>query len=218
MDMKKVLILSIVVGCCLLTPTVLAHVPYLERTDFSMTSPFVVHKSIRQSKGVYAWLETDFIHPCSDVDVYQFTLRRPSRVHLEVIVPVCGGFFANFTPWFALVGPGLPSSNQTLPFEVPEGDGVIVLQDAPPGSQRQQFYEPFGGKWYYQGPVYDEHINTTGIFFVYYWDPYAKGGDYSAVLGYREIFYPSDIVRSLINVPIIRHNGELHVPSIVGGL
>jgi len=217
--MRKSLVFVLIVSSCLVfTPSVFAHVPYLERTDFTSTSPFLVHKSITQSKAVYAWLETDFIHPCTDVDVYQFTIHRPLRVHLEVIVPVCNGFYANFTPWFALVGPGLPAPNQTIPFNLPDGDGVLVLQDAPPGSARHQFYEPFGGKWYYQGPVFDRIMNTTGTYYVYYWDHYQKGGDYCAVLGYKEIFYPSDIVRSFINLPSIRHNHELHVPSLHGGI
>jgi hypothetical protein len=90
---------------------------------------------------------------------------------------------------------------------------VIVKQDAPPGSPREQFYEPFGGKSYYQGPRFDETINITGTYYVYYWDPYQKGGDYVAVLGYKEQFPPLDFLRALINTPLIRHDYELHLPE-----
>jgi hypothetical protein len=161
---------------------------------------------------VYSWLTTDGVNPSTDIDVYSFTIKQPLRVYLEVIVPVCDGYYANFTPWFALVGPGLPQPNQTLPFDVPQGYGVIVKQDAPPGSPREQFYEPFGGKSYYQGPRFDETINISGTYYVYYWDPYQKGGDYVAVLGYKEQFPPLDILRALINTPLIRHDYELHLP------
>jgi hypothetical protein len=204
---------TLVCACLFLFPTVLAHVPYLEHYDFSVQEPFRVRKSITQSIAVYSWLQTDGIHPSTDIDVYSFSIHsRPLRVYLEVIVPVCDGYYANFTPWFALVGPGLPPPNQTVPFDLPEGSGAIVVQDAPPGSPREQFYEPFGGKSYYQGPIFNKTISTAGSYDVYYWDPYQKGGDYVAVLGYRELFFPMDILRALINTPLIRHNYELHLP------
>jgi len=155
------------------------------------------------------------VNPSNDIDVYSFTITdQPLRIFLEVIVPVCDGFgfYANFTPWFALVGPGLPPPNQTLPFDLPQGYGVIVKQDVPPGSPREEFYEPFGGKSYYQGPRFDETLYVWGTYYVYYWDPYEKGGDYVAVLGYKEQFPPLDILRALINTPLIRRGLELHLP------
>ena len=56
-------------------------------------------------------------------------------------------------------------------------------------------------------------MNTSGTYYVYYWDHYQTGGDYVAVLGYKEQFPPVDILRSIINVPLIRHNRELHLPQ-----
>ncbi len=213
--MKRNSMLLFVFMCAFLffIPTALAHVPYLERRDSSAEQPFQVRRSITQSIAVYSWLKTDWVKPSTDIDVYSFTINdQPLRIFLEVIVPVCEGYYANFTPWFALVGPGLPPPNQTIPFNIPEGYGVIVKQDAPPGRPREQFYEPFGGKSYYQGPRFDETINISGTYSVYYWDPYQKGGDYVAVLGYKEQFPPIDFLRALINTPLIRRDYELHVP------
>jgi hypothetical protein len=207
-------ILALFCSALFLLPGVLAHVPYLEHREFTIQEPFRVRKSITQSIAVYAWLQTDWVNPCTDIDVYTFKIgSRPLEVYLESIVPVCDGFYANFTPWFALVGPGLPDPGQPLPFTLPPGYGAIVEEDGPPGTPREQFYELFGGKWYYQGPKFNQMINTSGTYYVYYWDPYQKGGDYVAVLGYKEIFLPMDILRALINTPLIRHNYELHLPS-----
>ena len=214
MKRSRVLSFAFVSACLCLFPTVLAHVPYLEHRDSSPQQPFQVRRSITQSIAVYSWLKTDWVNLSTDIDVYSFTIKdQPLRIYLEVIVPVCDGFYVNFTPWFALVGPGLPPPNQTLPFDLPDGCGVIVKQDAPPGSPREQFYEPFGGKSYYQGPRFDETINISGTYYVYYWDHYQKGGDYVAVLGYKEQFPPVDILRSLINTPLVRHGYELHLPD-----
>lgn len=212
---KKVFLLCICL-CCIffVLPRGDAHVPYLERHDVTSEQPFQVRRSITQSIAVYSWLETDWEHPSTDIDVYAFTINHePLRVFLEVIVPECDGFYSNFTPWFALVGPGLPEPGQELPFEIPAGYGAIVKEDVPPGTPRERFYEPFGGKWYLQGPRFDETINQSGTYCVYYWDPYQQGGDYVAVLGYKEQFPPLDFLRALINTPLIRRNLELHLPS-----
>lgn len=214
MKQKIIFLFVFTVTCTSLFPCVLAHVPYIEHRDYSVQNPFKVPRGITQSLGVYAWLETDHIHPSTDIDVYTFTIQQPTRIHLEVIVPVVNGYYyLNFTPWFALVGPGLPPPNQTLPFDVPQGYGALVVQDFPPGHHRDTFFEPFGIKWYYQGPKFDQTMNTSGTYYVYYWDNYHAGGDYVAVLGYKEQFPPLDILRSIINVPLIRHNRELHLPS-----
>ncbi|HDS58711.1 MAG TPA: hypothetical protein ENN54_00220 [Thermoplasmatales archaeon] len=187
-----------------------AHVPYLEHQDYTEEAPFVVRRSIEQSIAVYAWLENDGIHACEDIDVYRFEISEPARVYIEGIVPVCRQY-EEFVPWFALAGPGLPQPQQEVPFDIPEGYGAVVVENVAPGEERETFYEPFGGKSYYKSPVFDRVMNQSGTYYVYYWDPYERGGDYVAVLGRQEIFRFWDIVRALIYTPMIRLDMELHV-------
>ncbi len=49
-----------------------------------------------------------------------------------------------------------------------------------------------------------------GTYYAVYRDPLQLGGDYVAVLGDKEIWKLPDILRALVNTPIIRKNGELH--------
>lgn len=190
-----------------------AHVPYLERNDFTVESPYVVRKSIERSIAVYAWLTTDGINPSVDVDVYTFTINEVNtNLYVELIVPVCDGYYENFVPWFAVIGPGLPDPGMPIPFDIPLGYGAIVKINVEPGEERTQFYEPFGGKWYYNGPEFDEPMNTTGEYFVITWDPYELGGDYVLALGKLERFSLTDIIRALIVTPLIRRGLELHIP------
>lgn len=192
--------------------TISAHVPYIERNDYSEDRPLLVWKMIEYSKAFYAWLENDGVNPCEDIDVIKFTIRnKPKHVYIELIVPVVDDYYEEFIPWFALVGPGLPAPNQTLPFKIPPGYGVIVKENVKPGEERETFYEPFGGKSYYVGPIYEENISEPGTYYIYCWDPYEQGGDYVLVLGKGEFFGPIDIIRSIINTLIIRRNGELHI-------
>lgn len=201
-------------GLFLLSPPARAHVPYFEHRDFTEDAPFEIPYTIEQSIAAYAWLETDGIHPSEDVDVYAFDYppngMAPVRVYVELLVPVCPSY-ETFVPWFALVGPGLPPPAQALPFTVPEGCGVRVFENTGPGEPRESFYEPFGDKSYYKGPIFDEILPGAGRYFLYFWDPYEQGGDYVAVIGGKEIWRPRDIVRALVFTPQIRKDQELHV-------
>ncbi len=144
--MKKLSILFSIFILVLTSYSVAAHVPYLEHSDFSVEKPFVVRKSILQSIAVYSWLKNDKVNPCEDIDIYKFKVRIPNiRIYVELIGPVCDGFYENFIPWFALVGPDLPDPGQSLPFEIPSGYGAIIKENVKPGEEREQFYEPFGG-------------------------------------------------------------------------
>jgi hypothetical protein len=192
--------------------SVSAHVPYIEYKDYPQDKPIYVWKMLEYSKAFYAWLENDGENPCKDIDGFKFKIRnKPINVYIELIVPVIDDYYEEFVPWFALVGPGLPEQNQTLPFDIPDGCGVIVKENVEPGQIRETFYEPFGGKSYYDGPIFDETLSQQGTYYIYSWDPYEQGGDYVLVIGKKEFFGPFDIIRAIINTFIIRRNGELHI-------
>jgi hypothetical protein len=194
--------LSLIVLC--VAHPAIAHVPYIEKKDFSEEHPYVVHDSIENSKAIYAWFDTG-----TDVDVYVFVVKNPVRVYAQALVIACPSF-ENLLPWFAVVGPGLPVPEEELPFNLPDGYGAIVVKNKNPGEPRDTFYEPFSAKTYYDGPTFDQEVSNPGQWYVYYWDPYHLGGDYVAVLGYKETFSLSDTLRSLINTPKIWFNLELH--------
>ena len=209
--MKKIFFIVLVVVLFSIVSFASAHVPYFEHRDFSEDKPFIVRKMVTQSKAIYSWLKNDGVNPCKDIDIYKLKIIRPINLYLEIIVPVVDDFYEDFVPWYALVGPGLPIPSQYLPFELPDGYGAIVMENVEPGESRGTFYEPFGGKSYYVGPIFEENISEPGIYYVYCWDPYEQGGDYVLVIGKGEFFGPIDIIRSIINTFIIRINGELHI-------
>jgi hypothetical protein len=186
-----------------------AHVPYIEFNDYTLDRPYEVPRSVIQSIAVYSWLETDGEYS-DDLDFYTFELKEPARVFVESLVPECPGY-EYFLPWFAVAGPGLPDPEYPLPVELPEGYGAIIVENYEPGEERPTFYEFFGGKSYYEGPEFDMQFDVPGRYYIGFWDPYQMGGDYVAVIGYKEIWYPSDILRALILTPYIRADKELHV-------
>lgn len=181
-----------------------AHVPYIERFDYSTHWPFVVQDP-EQSIAAYAWLRSHV-----DVDVYSFEVIEPTRLYGNVLVPACPAY-ATFYVSFALIGPGLPEPTAALPFPLPDGYGAIVVAWRPDGEPRPTFYEPFGAKWYYEGPELRLPVTTPGRYAFVYWDPEGNVGDYVAAIGDRERFDLPAIIRALTNTPIIRRDGELHV-------
>ena len=164
----------------------LAHVPYIERGDYSWEEPFEV-VDVEQSKAVYAWLETG-----EDVDAYAFEVTEPVDLFVEVIVPTCPAY-EQFLPSYAVIGPQLPVPTEPLPVELPEG------------------YDPFGDKSYYVGVPTSEQITNTGSWAVIVWDPYGQGGDYVTSVGLEENFSNrGDLLRSIINTRYVRDGQELH--------
>lgn len=190
-------------GVWMIAASAWAHVPYLEEQDLTANNPFGC-PSARQSMAVYSWLESK-----TDVDFYTFTVYARTPFLAEVIVPVFD-VYAEFRPSLALIGPGLPLPTEPLPITLAPGYGAIVLHDSG-GQPRPQFYEPFGGKSYYQGPHMEPTLNP-GKYTLIYWDPAGNLGDYTAVIGKYEIWYPKDVRQALRITPIIRAGGELHLP------
>lgn len=163
-----------------LAGTVTAHVSFFEETDFSLENPFVVGDSIEKARAVFARLD-----PGSDIDVYTFTVTAPLRVHARAFVPRIAGLEA-FLPSLAVAGPGLPPPDRKLPFALPPGCGAVVINNRNKGEKRPLFYEPFSGKEYYDAPAFDQTVSAPGTWYVFYWDPHHQGGDYVAILGFRE--------------------------------
>ena len=92
-------------------------------------------------------MENDVSNPCIDIDVCIFEIEsEPLLVYIEAIVPVCGIYYENFIPWFAFVGPRLPTLNQSVPFTIPSGYGAIVKENVNPGDPSETFYEFFSDK------------------------------------------------------------------------
>jgi hypothetical protein len=179
-----------------------AHVPYLEKKDFAYWTPFrpeMPHQSI----AVYAWLESK-----DDIDYYSFKLERKTPFLAEVLVPVFPQY-ADFRPSFALIGKGLPGAPASLPVVPTKGYGALVLSDDAT-KPRKTFYEPFGGKSYYQGPRLERTLEP-GQYALVYWDPLHRKGDYVAVIGRKEIWRAKDILRALRVTPLIRMGKELHL-------
>lgn len=199
---------ALIAGLLLAAQPAAAHVPYFEEEDYSPESPFLIEEPLEKSRAFYSWLETG-----KDIDVFAFQVTEPARLFAQAIVPVCQGHEA-LLPWFAVVGPGLPLPEGPLPFDLPRGYGARVVPNQEPWTPRPAFFEPFGDKWYFDGPVFDEVVSTPGTWYLYYWNPHGVGGDYAAIVGPAEIWDLTDILRAILYTPMIRRGEELHTECL----
>jgi len=161
----------------------MAHDPFYEESDYSQEKPLIVKGSIENARAVFARLE-----PPTDIDVYTFTVFKPVHIHARALVP-CTAHLKQFLPSLAVVGPGLPAPGEKVPFTVPEGYGAVAVNNTPCGKKRPTFYEPFSGETYYDAPAFDQKVSAPGTWYIYYWDPYKMGGDYVAILSFKEGYW-----------------------------
>lgn len=187
------------------TATALAHVPYIERTDYSPQAPARI-ADVRQSLAFYGFLSSG-----ADVDVMTFRTTGPTRLKIEFLVPACTAY-ASFYPRFAIVGPGLPAAPGNFPIAVPPGFGAVVIDNPVVAGPRPTMYEPFGGKSYFECPGVDATLPWAGSWQIVVWSPQGFAGDYVLAPGYVERFEGVDLLRSIVNTGVIRRDGELHSP------
>ena len=115
-----------------------------------LSTPALAHKP---SFGPYASLQDPFVveDPNISIVVYQEITCEEDQIWLNLSaeegfpIYIQGGVpeidrLADYKPHIALLAPGLPAPEQTLPFDIPAGMGVQVFS---PEEEPSDFYEPF---------------------------------------------------------------------------
>jgi len=180
----------------------IAHVPFLEGSDYTAEKPFVVH-DIGQSKALYGWLDAP-----GDVDFYSMPVSGPVRIQLRSLVPMCAET-RKFSVTYALVGPGLPQPVAALPFRLAPGDGAIVVADSlANAAERPILHEQFSNRNYFVGPELEYEATLPGEYRMVLWSD--QPGDYVAVIGSAEKFGVSDMWQAARELLTLRRAAELH--------
>jgi hypothetical protein len=183
----------------------LAHVPYLEQDDYSDAAPFVV-EDVTNSKSIHAALDE-----VVDYDVFSITIDEPTRIYTTTNIPYCPQY-ESFAVTYALVGPGLPAPAEALPIELPAGYGAVIVRDSFDSTDdRPLFFEPFGGRMMWEGPVYAIDDAPPGTYRMIVWHDKGELGDYIAVIGEAERFGPKEIAQVRKVSPLLKAGQNLRV-------
>ena len=205
MNTRKLLnIVAATVALCLSAP-LYAHVPYVEKADYSSEAPFVV-EDVENSKSLHAALEKP-----GDVDIVSITIEESARIFTSTNIPFCPQY-ESFSVTYALTGPGLPAPETDLPVSLPEGHGAVVVRNEfDTVDDRPVFFEPFGGRLMWEGPDFAIDDAAPGEYQMIIWNESGAVGNYIAVVGQKEIFGPSEIAQAQRVSPLLRDGQNLMV-------
>lgn len=182
--MKRRTIALIICGLLALTvlprSTALAHQPYCESVDLTAENPW----QAPDASVSYAYFGN--LYPRSDVDFFTFEATAGQSVLLSLSIPAIDGQ-ENFAPVMLVYGPGIDGEG---PNNLPDSIGVAKDEGAmmvPLGDEPEYWYEPFGGRYYWNWENYFFEAPEKATYKVALWHPEGELGRYSFVIGEEEI-------------------------------
>lgn len=155
-----------------------AHQPYFEDEDWTPANAYRL-KDPTVSTALYATLDRR-----DDVDYVRFTGRAGQSILIGLTIPQIEGQ-QNFTPTFALIGPGLPATRLPARVEAPPDAGARILRAAP--GEPTSFFEPFSRTRYWERQEDRFVLPADGEYLVAVWNEAGQVGRYTLVVGDREI-------------------------------
>jgi uncharacterized surface protein with fasciclin (FAS1) repeats len=158
-----------------------AHQPYCENADLTAGNPWQVPDATIS----YAYFGN--LYPEPDVDYFTFEASAGQEVLLSLSIPAIDGQ-EDFAPIMAVFGPGLDTDTLAeLPERVtaPKGQGAMMV---PLGDEPEYWFEPFGGRYYWNWEDYFFDAPEDAVYTVALWHPEQELGRYSFVVGQEEIF------------------------------
>lgn len=160
--------------------TVMAHQPYCESADLTVNNPW----QVPDATVSYAYYGN--LYPDADVDFFTFEADAGQSVLLSLSIPAIDGQ-ENFAPVMVVYGPGI---DDVVAEGLPES--VVIAKDhgammVPLGDEPKYWYEPFGGRYYWNWDNYFFKAPEEATYTVALWHPEGELGRYSFVVGEEEI-------------------------------
>ncbi|MFN8439503.1 MAG: hypothetical protein U0175_01950 [Caldilineaceae bacterium] len=163
----------------LATSPAAAHQPYFEDQELTADAPYQID-DISISLAFYGSLDS-----AGDVDYFVFAGKAGQQVYLRMVIPTIEGQEA-FTPTLALMGAGLDPIRVPKPVVQPVDNGAILLRATP--GKPSIFFEPFGGRNYYERQEATITLPNDGHYIVAIWSESGQIGRYTFSPGKREVF------------------------------
>jgi hypothetical protein len=166
-----------------MAPMAAAHDPSYEgNADYGDTpATAAAIDDIELSLAFYAQLT-----PEEDVDVYMFEGQEGQRFYCQMTLPWLERM-ASFEPGFALIGPGLDEGENPLPFDLPEGAGILVIPSRG-HEQREHFFEFFTRTNYWIDQEVDIPLPANGTYWIAVFADAGQADKYVLAPGYVEEF------------------------------
>ncbi len=157
------------------------HQPYCEFADLTADAPW----NAPDPRISYAYFGN--VYPAGDIDYFRFEAAAGQSILISLSIPAIPDIEI-YAPRLLLMGPGIPEApDLDLPadLEIPAGHGAELV---PLGDEPRYFYEPFGGRYYWNYADTRFGAPETAAYTVALWHPRDEIGRYSFVIGSREVF------------------------------
>ena len=128
------------------------------------------------------WAINGFLYKPDQVDYITFTASKGDMFNGFTVDPNKNGA-KEFSPNFALIGPGLPAPTDKVPFLVPNGNGAQIFTTP---AARDFSDEQFGYGALLAGPENQVSLPADGRYYVAVYDPNGKLGHYILSVGQSE--------------------------------
>jgi len=124
---------------------------------------------------------------------YEIDGKAGDKLFCQLLVPK-NESIENFTPSLAIIGPGLPKTQEKPPMELPEGYGFVMIDF----EKTKDFFEPFTQTSYIMGKEVRVELPRTAKYFIEVHNNNSQGGRYALAVGEREEWG----IREIIKFPI----------------
>jgi hypothetical protein len=138
----------------------------------------------------FMWFVLGELSSASDVDMARFDYQAGERFKAEIFIPGHEEL-RSFNPYLALVGPGLPSPDQPLPFAIPDGMGAIVATS----QATYDYFDIFTQMVYFPRAKIEVVMPQTGRYYVAVWGQPVGMARYALDIGIMENFAPHVLIR-----------------------
>jgi len=176
--MKRFLTAACVAAALMATRCASAHVTIF--VDHHDDQP--LENALQLESIVPLWAINGFLYKPGQVDYITFTAKKGDEFHAFTVNPNKNGA-KEFTPSFALIGPGLPAPAGTVPFIVPQGQGAQVFTTP---TNRDFSDEQFGYGALLATPEQVVVLPADGRYYAAVFDPQSKSGHYILSIGQSE--------------------------------
>jgi hypothetical protein len=181
---KKIITILFAAALLLLSIDVMAHRPIGIGGEIGLSpDQAIVVEDIAVSQVAYRAISSDMPQLWM-----AFEGQAGESLDAQLGIPAIEGF-ENYRPSMAVVGPGLPKN--TLPFDIPQGMGAIVLESKV--GETEIFYEPFSDTNSLILGNLELNLPVSGQYFVVAYHPDGVEGKLWIALGTLEKFGASDM-------------------------
>lgn len=170
-----------------------AHIP-LDTTGSSTKS-----EPIKVNNHKISWAAYKSLNEGGQVDYYRFEAKKGEEIYAGMVIPLIDRL-ENFSPEFALIGPGLESDYSDFKkdkinnlLKIKPDEGIIVVKYEK--EEKDVFFEPFTQTSYWRKQEFYINAPKTGIYHLAVFSVNNQTGKYTFTIGKQEKWGATNLIK-----------------------